>query len=98
MAKNLSFTGLEVDANRLKAFTHRPQRLDWTRVQFKFDADVWEGCARVVNWLKANCPGDWDYYSFTEPSGTNTVMVVRFKEKNDALMFKLQDGHQSWKE
>ena len=73
--------------------------LSWTRVQFPIP-DGWEGSKKIQEWLEENCPGRWSTYSYQNPkskSGEN-IMVIRFENKNDALMFKLKDGHKAWQE
>lgn len=72
--------------------------LNWTRVQFNIP-DSWESIKKVQDWLRENNPGQWASYCYQHPKSRKTndhTMVVRFQDKNDALMFKLRGGHQAW--
>lgn len=94
----LSFTDFEIPTDRLvQSQFSGPINPKWTRVQFKI-SDAYEACQRVEEWLKNNCPGRWSAYAYSDPKSRNyeSIMVVRFEDKNDAIMFKLRDGHQSW--
>lgn len=96
---NISFTDLEVTTSSLLQAGHSgPMKLDWTRVQFILP-DSWDAGKKVQDWLRDNCPGIWQAYSYQHPKHKKTgehLMVVRFEDKNDALMFKLRGGHQAW--
>lgn len=95
---NLIFTDFEVPVNRLfRRSQQGPMNLTWTRTQFTIP-DSYEAPKKVEEWLSENTPGRWATYSYQNPKSKNSdyVMVVRFEDKNDALMFKLRGGHQAW--
>ena len=95
---SLSFTDFEVPVSDLLSRNDMgPMNLGWTRVQFTMPDD-YDAPKHVETWLRENCPGEWQAYRHPNLRGkTNDyVMVVRFENKNDALMFKLRDGHKAW--
>lgn len=97
--ESLTFTDYEVPTAAI--FKQRqessPMNRAWTRVQFAVP-DSWEASRRVVDWLNENCPNRYCFYCYQNPrgSGPDYIMVVRFEDKNDALIFKLRGGHQAW--
>lgn len=95
---NIEFTGLDVPMRDVFRKTDKgPMHVKWTRVQFTVD-DPYANAIAVEEWLRANCPGEWESYTYTRPKGKNSdaVMVIRFENLNDAMMFKLRGGHQVW--
>lgn len=94
---SLTFTDFEIPLDQLFQHERGPMNLAWTRVQFTVP-DGWQAPQAVQQWLRENTPGKWQAYSYSNPKGKaqDYIMVVRFKDKNDALMFKLRGGHQSW--
>lgn len=97
--KSISFQDLEVDVSRLNSpYENKgPMNPSWTRVKFTLP-DPYEAPNKVIDWLTANCGGDWKTYHYQDPKSKSQerIMVVRFYDKNDALFFKLRGGHQSW--
>lgn len=94
----LSFTDFEIPTDRLFQFlSSGPVDLKWVRVQFKI-SDNYEAPKQIEEWLKLNCPGRWSSYSYSDPKSKTyeNIMVVRFEDRNDAIMFKLRGGHQAW--
>jgi hypothetical protein len=95
---NLTFTDFEVQTDKLfRRSLSGPMKKSWTRTQFQLP-DTFEAAKEVENWLMENTPGKWAYYTYKNPKGKadGHIMVVRFEDKNDALMFKLRGGHQAW--
>jgi hypothetical protein len=95
---SLKFTDFEIPTEALFRKSHLgPMNLDWVRTQFVVP-DAYDAPRKVEQWLNENCPGRWATYNYQSPRGkTNDhVMVVRFEDKNDALMFKLRGGHQAY--
>lgn len=95
---NLSFTDFEVPVDSLfRRAQQGPMNLAWTRTQFAVP-DSYEAPKAVELWLTENTPGKWATYSYQSPKGKSSdfIMVVRFEDKNDALMFKLRGGHQAF--
>jgi len=97
--ERLSFTDFEVPASCIfRGHENGPMNLTWTRVQFTLP-DSWEAIKQVQVWLRENCPGQWSASSFADMAtryAEHRHMVVRFEDKNDAMMFKLRGGHQAW--
>ena len=94
---SLTFDGLDVSLNILDERSSGPMDLAWIRTQFNIP-DQYDAPKAVHDWLTFNCHGEWSSYYYTAPkfkSGEG-IMVVRFKDRNDALMFKLRDGHKAW--
>jgi len=69
----------------------------WTRVLFTIP-NGWDASEAIKDWMASNTPGEWQAYTYQNPKGKSNdyIMVVRFQDKNDALMFKLRGGHQAW--
>lgn len=74
-----------------------PVPTTWTRTQFNIPNN-YSAPAEVTKWLDENCPGRYSSWFYQDPRSKEhaAVMVVKFESRNDALMFKLQGGHQSW--
>lgn len=95
---SLQFTDFEVATEVLfRRATNGPMNPSWTRVQFPIP-DNWEAHLAVQKWLNDNTPSKWTSYHYHNPKGKKQdyMMVVRFENKNDALMFKLRGGHQAY--
>lgn len=99
----VEFEGLSLpvsDVIRAKGNSTGPVPSTWQRVSFP----VPDGytCARAVEeWLAQNCPNKWAAYHYNNPkqkASADRIMVVRFEDKNDALLFKLRGGHQAWEQ
>ena len=95
---SLSFTDLDLPIEHLfKHVPSGPMSPTWTRVQFTLP-DPYDSVKIVEDWLKQNCPGSWTFYTYSNPGNKkhDFIMVIRFEDKNDAILFKLRGGHQSW--
>lgn len=95
---SLQFTDFEILTSSLfRQAKNGPMNPSWTRVQFAIP-DNWEAHISVEKWIDDNITGRWASYHYLNPKGKRDdyVMVVRFEDKNDALMFKLSGGHQAW--
>jgi len=95
---SLKFTDFEIPADRINARFHAgPMNLTWIRTQFSIP-DGYDAPRKVEQWLEQNAANRWATYSYQSPKGKahDFVMVVRFEDRNDALMFKLRGGHQAW--
>jgi hypothetical protein len=59
-----------------------------------------EAFKAVREWLVSNCGGDWREHHFSDPRSKNNelTMIVKFENRDDALMFKLRGGHQAWQQ
>lgn len=96
----VKFTGLTLSATDLKEASNAgiTDVIDnnWKRVHFTVPT-ARDAIQHVYDWLKANCKGQYSAYKFHDShSYTEYKMVVRFEDKNDAIIFKLQDGHKAW--
>lgn len=94
------FDGLEVPVQDIISGQgkRRPIPANWQRVQFPIP-DGYTSAKAVEEWLTNNCPNDWTSYHYNNPKNKNSnerIMIVRFQDKNDALLFKLRGGHQAW--
>lgn len=97
----IKFTDLEVSIEDLNQDTNRVRGIvpyGWHRVSFEV-SEYYGAVSIVEEWLTKNCQNKWYSYSFSnlKSKKENLVMVVYFEVLNDALFFKLQDGHNSWK-
>lgn len=95
---SISFTDLEIPVSSLiKGALKGPMDTTWTRVQFVIP-NGWDAPQHVENWLYDNIGGEWQSYNYQSPKGQRNdyIQVVRFRDRNDALMFKLRGGHQAW--
>jgi hypothetical protein len=97
--ESLHFTDLTVKTESVlnQRSEPKPMNRKWTRVHFPIP-DSWEAAKEVTAWLNANCSDQFSTYTYQNPKGKSPdyLMVVRFKDKNDALFFKLRGGHQAW--
>jgi hypothetical protein len=96
--KELNFTDLDVPvASLLRRGQQGPMHRSWTRVQFEVP-DAHEASKAVEAWLTGNCSSGWETYQYQSPRGKNSehIMVVKFENRDEALMFKLRGGHQAW--
>ncbi|MNK39728.1 hypothetical protein D3C87_583480 [compost metagenome] len=96
----VKFTGLTLSASDLKEASNAGVKevvgSDWKRVHFSVPT-ARDAIQHVFDWLKANCQGQYTAYKYHDSSSyTEYKMVVRFEDKNDAIIFKLQDGHKAW--
>jgi hypothetical protein len=95
---SIQFTDFEISTDVLFRRAHSgPMNPSWTRVQFPI-SNNWDDHIEVEKWLGENTPGKWASYHYQNPKGKkhDFTMIVRFENKNDALMFKLRGGHQAW--
>lgn len=97
--QTIKFTDLEINPIDLNSLGHSGIiPATWTRVQFIMPND-WTALEKVSKWLTENAADDWGSYNYqSETSSKDRAVVVKFKDKNDALMFKLRGGHQCWQE
>lgn len=97
--QTIKFTDLEISPLDLQGLGRQgiiPS--SWARVQFPIPND-WSKLEKVSKWLTENTSDDWGTYNFyADSKAQERIMVVKFKDKNDALMFKLRGGHQCWQE
>lgn len=102
----ISFDGLEVSISELQNNNKQikgPCPQDWVRVKFKIPLEVaHNGFDAVTKWLQQNNTSRWFGYTFQDPAAPKHGMpdnfaVIKFESKDDAILFKLRDGHQAWK-
>lgn len=96
----IEFDGLTTSASDMLRTSRRavgPIAKEWSRTNFRIP-DGYTAPRHVEEWLEANCAGEWTTFHYSDPKSKDysQVMVVRFAERNDALFFKLRDGHRSW--
>ncbi len=96
----VKFTGLTLSPTDLKETSNAgiTNIVDnsWKRVHFSVPT-ARDAIQHVYDWLKTNCKGQYSAYKFHDSNNyTEYKMVVRFEDKNDAIIFKLQDGHRAW--
>ena len=71
---------------------------DWTRLVVSVPVDR-DSMQHVQKWLFENCSGQFVFYKYQDGAVyTEYKMVIRFENKNDALLFKLKDGHRAWEQ
>lgn len=99
----LKFTDYDVPTSAIS--WQGPQSLaptTWTRVKFNVPGDFTtrEATRQVCEWLAHNCVGSWREHHFVDPRGKNGeyTVIVKFENRDDALMFKLRGGHQAWQQ
>lgn len=92
---NLVLTGSKLEDYRAPE-GHIANRTSWTRTVFNVPTSR-DAVHQVYEWLAYNCQGQYSAYKFHDTTSyTEYKMVVRFENKNDAILFKLQDGHRAW--
>ena len=98
--KIIKFTDLELPIESLTYDSNRVRGIvpnGWHRVSFNVGSS-YSGIAIVEEWLNKNCSNRWFSYNYNDLKSKNDLkMVVYFEYLNDALFFKLQDGHNTWK-
>lgn len=94
--KTIKFSGLEINTKELDQRPNRgPMDRTWVRVQFTIP-ECYEAPDKVREWLVQNVLHHWSLYVYSDPTDMSYKMVIRFSDRNDALMFKLKGGHQIW--
>ena len=99
LPKTIKFTDLEITpvecggANHFTGLTPT----SWTRVEFTIPTS-YDALSSVQTWLQDNSANPWSIYDYSSKDRSQRTVVVRFKDKNDALMFKLRGGHQCWQD
>jgi hypothetical protein len=107
----VSFTGLDIDLDDawwagygllgMKKSRVGPQNGPtddtWARTQFDV-TEVHGSVPKTSEWILRELTPNFTIYSFQNANTTTRryTIVVRFKELNDAIMFKLRDGHRAW--
>ena len=98
--QTIKFTDLEISPLDLDTSMGGPGIIpgSWTRVQFSVPND-WHKLEQVSKWLMNHAADDWATYNYhADNKAQERTMVVKFKDKSDALMFKLRGGHQCWQD
>lgn len=95
----VKFSGLTIPSNELvkSRKIDKPIPSSWKRIHFVIENnDV--AYTKILEWLDENCVDKYQAYAYLNPADrTSYVVVVRFKSRNDAIMFKLKDGQNCWK-
>lgn len=92
-----------------KAFELRPDTIvelemdqgQWSRVIFQIP-DVFNSFKAVNKWLDENTTDKYISYHFSKNETVDSwpsyesFMVVKFKSRDDAMTFKLEDGHKAY--
>lgn len=96
----VEFEGITVSAPALLRSQRKqvgPITKSWSRTSFPLP-DAYNAPKHVEAWLEENCKGNWSTFNYGNPKAKDysQIMVVRFEDLNDALFFKLRDGHRSW--
>jgi len=94
------FSGLTLEGSKLARVTNPGsyQMIDtsWARLTFIVPT-AGNAIQDVHDWLAKNCNGAYSMFKFHDQrSYSDYQVVVRFEDKNDAILFKLQDGHRAW--
>lgn len=99
----LDFTDHTVYTSQILKKTRKvtgPVNTSWTRVKVVIP-DAYSG-KKVEEWVEEHLTGPWFCYQYHnrafDKKANGFTMIFRFKDKNDALMFKLQGGHQAYQE
>ena len=104
--KEIKFTNFVMNEHDLKrvstAGITTPVTPEWSRVHFTVPTSR-DAVTAVYDWLEQNCSGMWSSYKYYESNGTGGHsfsseyrMIVSFESVDDALLFKLRDGHLAW--
>lgn len=72
----------------------------WTRIEVSV-SDMWESPGKIANWIEHNLSGGRYGLFYTEDRDRpaerswdrNYKLIIGFEVEDDALMFKLLDGH-----
>lgn len=68
----------------------------WTRIQFDIPSNT-HYVGKIYDWIRTNSGDCWSGYYYSPGDKETFTVVIKFKDRNDALMFKLRDGFQAWK-
>lgn len=98
--KEIDFGDGPISVSNIRMVTRRyyaPIPRTWSRVQFQMPYDF-DAVSKIRDWLETNLTGRYMLYHFTKnaPDERPETVVIRFESRNDALMFKLKDGHNAW--
>lgn len=92
---NIQFTGLPLITNTKDLGNAGVKQIadpEWSRVVFRLSTEK-SRLDNVHAWLYKNAKGIWSLYKYHESgSYSEYVVVIRFAERNDALLFKLEDA------
>jgi hypothetical protein len=95
----IQFTGLEIDEHCLKSrriFAGWP--VHWTRFEIQV-AGHSDPVKEIEHWIEENLSeGRYGIYAQKIGFSSSTTIVLGFESNNDALMFKLLDGHLAHKQ
>jgi murein tripeptide amidase MpaA len=96
----VEFEGASVNVQSVLRPAYRsvgPVSSSWVRASFEVP-DGYTAPRHVDEWLRENCKANWTSVHFHNPRNKDHrhTMVVRFEDRNDALLFKLRDGHKAW--
>jgi hypothetical protein len=95
---DIEFTDLSLTTSQL--FNRRgPMNPNWVRVKFTIPDD-YSAPTQVMAWLREEVKGQWHASYHQDPFSRELAyqMIVRFEDRNDALMFKLRDGYKAWED
>lgn len=98
MKTEIEFTGLTIPINKLVKHNNinPPSPKSWIRVCF-IVPDPFKSVELVEKWLYDNISSEWRSFTFNDPIKYDIChMVVKFKNHDDALIFKLSGGHQAF--
>lgn len=98
----VKFTGIQLsqyDQDQISnAGVKKVTTPEWTRLHFEIPTSR-EAVAGVYDWLKNNCKGQYTIYKFNNVKTYNEYkVVIRFEHAQDAIIFKLSDGHRNWEQ
>jgi hypothetical protein len=91
----IKFTGLEIPADAFERVRRKPAHQDWHRIEFQLDEDI--TVQSIRSWLLDTYDMGWQMYEYNHPDTHHTIVIIRFQDRNHALMFKLQNGMRAGK-
>jgi hypothetical protein len=97
---SINFTGVTMSNRDLESISNAGVSKivlpDWARVAFSIPTNR-NAIESVLTWLTQNCTGQFTIHKFHNlKTYTEYKCVIRFELPNDALIFKLSDGHRAW--
>jgi hypothetical protein len=92
---SVQYHEFNLDPRSMRRRMLAPTPPDWTRHQFEIEGYC-EFERPLNTWLTNNLHGRWTLNSSTTLNGI--LVVIGFEMVNDAVMFRLMDGHTAWRE
>lgn len=83
-------TGDIIDSRLIRGVCPR----HWTRVQLTVEGIY--TVTTIKSWINENLSRMYHYYTYADDVGHSLTLVIRFEDKDEALLFKLCSSNEDW--